>query len=144
MYMLPTVTCSRPPRACPTSAKMNFTSLTLMPPRSITRPARMKKGTASRMKFPVPLTMVCGSTTREAAPVVQRYVAVANSSTNPTGTPAMMKRKNRESAATIGALSLRCGNQKSCVRPASASVAANAPTTHHDRRPWSRLRLTMA
>src|SRR5262245_20216539 len=46
---------------------MNRTSRTLMPPRSIISPARMKNGTARRMKLPVPLTIVCGSTTKEAA-----------------------------------------------------------------------------
>ena len=41
-----------------------------MPPRSMIKPARMKNGTASRMKLPVPLTMLCGSTTIEAVPVI--------------------------------------------------------------------------
>ena len=49
---------------------MKRTNRTLMPPRSMINPARMKNGTASRMKLPVPLTMLCGRTTSEAVPVI--------------------------------------------------------------------------
>src|SRR3954452_1969305 len=98
MYMLNTVTCSKPPRMWPTSVSMNRTRRVLIPPRSMISPARMKNGTASRMKLPVPLTIVCGRTTRDAAPDARRYVAVARSSTNPTGTPTRMPMKKKASA----------------------------------------------
>ena len=57
-----TLTWPRPPRSQPTSAlaiaKMRF----VMPALFIRLPARMKKGTASKGKLSMPLTMRCTTT----------------------------------------------------------------------------------
>jgi len=66
-----------------------------MPPRSMISPAKMKKGSASRMKLPVPFTMACGNATIGAASAIHRYVAVASNSPKPTGTPVRIATKNR-------------------------------------------------
>jgi len=71
-YMLPTITWSRPPRQCPTRACTSWTSLRLIPPRSMISPAKMKNGTASSTKLLVPFTMFCGSASKGAALVPQR------------------------------------------------------------------------
>ena len=47
----------------PTDACTKRMRRKLMPPRSMMRPAKMKNGRASRMKFPVPLTMLLGNAT---------------------------------------------------------------------------------
>src|ERR1017187_10332574 len=113
---------------------MKRTRRTLMPPRSMIRPARIKNGTASRMKLPVPLTMLCGSTTIDAVPVIHMYAAVASSSTKPTGTPAKIATKKNTKAAVIAASPANHDCHVSRVTIATAMSSANAPATFQDIR----------
>ena len=43
-----------------------------MPPRSMMRPAKMKNGSASRTKLPVPSTMFCGNATIGTVSAIHR------------------------------------------------------------------------
>ena len=115
-----------------------------MPPRSMIKPARMKNGTASRMKLPVPLTMLCGSTTIDAVPVIHMYAAVASSSTKPTGTPAKIATKKNSNAAVMAASAENHACHVSRVSIATASSSANAPATFQAILPCWRHRWTIA
>jgi len=52
-----TATCARPPRILPTSAKEKFIRRLEIPPSSMSAPASMKNGTASRVKLSTPWYM---------------------------------------------------------------------------------------
>ena len=128
-YMLSTMTWRSPPRRCPTSACTKRTSRSEMPPRSMMRPARMKNGSASRTKLPVPSTMFCGSATIGTVSAVHRYTAVLNSNAKPIGRPPKMVRKNSASAAVMAPSPVNQGSHAGRVAKASASTPAKpAPT----------------
>ena len=78
-----TTTRPRPPGRCCTKVSATRTKRCDRPPASISSPASMKHGLASRLKLCVPATMVCGSSigsmpTTSSTAITPRAIANAN------------------------------------------------------------------
>ena len=100
MYSATTTAIDSPPRIQPTSTWASRTSRTAMPPVSISDPARMKSGIASRTNESTPSKICFTITVRGYSPLHQSPMKPATPMTKATGTP--RSRSTRNETAMIG------------------------------------------
>ncbi len=87
-----TVTMASPPRMNPTRLLAMFTRRREIPDVSMSPPARMKSGMASRGKLEAPEKRFSGTTLRDAVPFQSRRMIVVIERANPMGTLMTVRR----------------------------------------------------
>ena len=101
-----TQTMARPPRRCPTRHAANRTRRREMPPCSMTVPARMKNGTASRVKLSIWPTILWGIRIRGIGEAMKMASMLDAPSAKTTGMP-VSSRTTKLSTATVNIGRLR-------------------------------------
>ena len=131
-------TCPSPPGRCPTSDRASVTRRRLIPPTSMTKPARMKRGTASMGNESIPATICCGMTTSGRSATTMAITA-AIASAKPIGTAARTKRpktpRRRPPITPVSSTERptdagsRAGSASPAAGPARRWITISAPDT---------------
>ena len=124
--LVSTLTCAKPPRKWPTSARARAISLTVKPPAFMICAAAMNKGIANRTNLEEPTTTLCTTAAGGSKSPASLATNAANSMQKATGTPIASVKMKAMAKSSVGLLLRISVRSQTSVINHTRTAAANA------------------